>query len=368
MIFPSNNLPTSSQPWAREITKQLSNIIDSDNSNQINNTARDNQLNSSIIALGSVVTGVTNALQEIGLLQDTVLVDGDPTKIDGANIKVGTLSASQITTGTLNASLVNVTNINADNIESGTITGNFISGGTITGVTLQTSSSGRRVILGGTNISFYDSDGAFTGFITAAGSDSSAYMEIGAFTNNDIRFELGSIELSVPGAFMAVQTGDGGSPATAYVSGTLISMGGNVVIDGKMTSSTGVQSIFSYNNAVGGAARDLYITSAGNLGTIESSLKVKEEIQDLNLPIDAVFSVMPKTFKFKVDIKEFGREDAITTAGFIAEDMHDLGLTHFVNYGPNQEVEGISYTRYVVALQAAVRNLNERILTLENGA
>lgn len=59
----------------------------------------------------------------------------------------GTLNADDINTGTLNANNVNVTNINADNITAGTITGR----------TLQTASSGERVVVDGSSnsLQFY---------------------------------------------------------------------------------------------------------------------------------------------------------------------------------------------------------------------
>jgi hypothetical protein len=61
MIFPNSNLPLASQAWGREVTKQLSNIIDQTTSNEINNAARDNQLNSAIIAIGNNATAASAA-------------------------------------------------------------------------------------------------------------------------------------------------------------------------------------------------------------------------------------------------------------------------------------------------------------------
>jgi hypothetical protein len=58
VVFPKNNLPEPAQPWAREVQKQLSNVVASDKSNEINNAARDNQLNSSLISLTGVVSEV----------------------------------------------------------------------------------------------------------------------------------------------------------------------------------------------------------------------------------------------------------------------------------------------------------------------
>lgn len=67
MIFPSDNLPTAAKPWAREITKQLSNLIEATASNEINNAARDNQLNSSIIAASAAATTAQEAADAAGI-------------------------------------------------------------------------------------------------------------------------------------------------------------------------------------------------------------------------------------------------------------------------------------------------------------
>jgi hypothetical protein len=60
MIFPQSNLPTSAQPWAREVTKQLTSIIANVATNEVNNNARDNQLKSSIDAISKVSTVVSS--------------------------------------------------------------------------------------------------------------------------------------------------------------------------------------------------------------------------------------------------------------------------------------------------------------------
>jgi hypothetical protein len=331
VVFPKNNLPEPAQPWAREVQKQLANVIASDRANEINNAARDNQLNSSLISLTKVVSDV-----KIASDKSTEALDG----------LLGLGSTGSTYT------------INASNINAGTISGNFISGGTITGTNLQTATSGRRVFISGTTAIFYDESGERTGTITVSGSANESIMQInGPFASRSISF-------SSSNTFIA----GGGGTYIDLSDAPVINMNGNVSVTGRVTTSAGLQSLFSFNNQVGSGARDLFITSAGNLGTTLSSIRIKEDIENLNLPVDAIFSIQPKSFKFKVDIEEFGKENAPISVGFIAEEMHEAGLTDFVYYDKDGQVDGISYTRYVVALQAAVKNLNDRITAIENGA
>jgi hypothetical protein len=155
---------------------------------------------------------------------------------------------------------------------------------------------------------------------------------------------------------------------------TLNAEGGNVYVAGTLTSSTGSGDTYiggadgalynklTYSQAVSG--RGVIVTSGGLFGTTSSSRETKQDISNLSLDIDSILSIAPVSFKYKRDVANLG-EDAPTDWGMIAEDLHDAGLTKFVYYGENGEVEGIDYSRYVVALQAVVRNLAARLSTLE---
>lgn len=90
MIFPQSNLPIDAQPWAREITKQLSSLIDQVSSNEVNNAARDNQLNSSIIAASAAATRAENAVQ--GLID--LGQSGSGYTVNADNITAGTISGA----------------------------------------------------------------------------------------------------------------------------------------------------------------------------------------------------------------------------------------------------------------------------------
>jgi len=103
--------------------------------------------------------------------------------LNASNITAGTLSANRITggtmsanylsAGTINASSIDITNINANNINAGTITGLAINGNIITGGTVQTASSGRRVVMttGSGQVEFFNTGGTSVGGIIGVGSD-----------------------------------------------------------------------------------------------------------------------------------------------------------------------------------------------------
>jgi hypothetical protein len=65
LIFPTNNLPEASQAWAREIQKQLVNVVSANNANQINNTARDSQLANSVASINGTIRTLENLIKEV---------------------------------------------------------------------------------------------------------------------------------------------------------------------------------------------------------------------------------------------------------------------------------------------------------------
>lgn len=106
VVFPKNNLPEPAQPWAREVQKQLTNVVTSDRANEINNAARDNQLNSSLITLTGVVSEVkTVATQASQAAADAAAAAADANEAINGLIGLGTdgsaytLKANNITSG-----------------------------------------------------------------------------------------------------------------------------------------------------------------------------------------------------------------------------------------------------------------------------
>lgn len=127
IIFPKNNLPEASQEWAREIQKHLNNVIESSVSDEINNLARDNQLNTSVVAIQAVLNGLVSL---------------------GSTSSGYTINANNITTGTIDASTVTVTNISASEITSGTLNADVINGGTITASDIDLTSGSYGITIG----------------------------------------------------------------------------------------------------------------------------------------------------------------------------------------------------------------------------
>lgn len=121
-----------------------------------------------------------------------------------------------------------------------------------------------------------------------------------------------------------------------------------------------------YGNAVGtSGTRTVYITSTGTLGVAStSSRRFKENIKKYEDVTNRILNVSPVTFDYKVGV--LGEDEfRLNQFGLIAEDMHDAGLTHLVEYDENGNPDGIKYERLSLELLNTVKNLNDKIERLE---
>ena len=390
MPFPSSNLSTASQPWGREVEKQITTLSTTVKSNEINNAARDTQLSSALNSLQKIVS--------------TIYVPGTE-QIDGAALAAATLDGATVVDGTLPAGKIQANTITADQIATnyvyaGTINASQINAGTLTGFTIQTAASGRRVKIGGTTATFYDESGNYSGTITVAGSANEAIMTVnGPFTSRSISFSSVNTYISGGGGTYinlddepritlggnttisgtldvgAVSSGSI-SCGTVSSSGTLNSVGQLVCSGGSFNGTalvvdTGyLRCLDTYNrHTTGGLA--VSVASNGTYFTVSSSRRFKQDIADYSVQADKFLAMRPVSFRYKQEVEEVG-DQAGTAVGFIAEELEDLGLTEYVVYGEDGSPYGVNYTQMVVGIKqilstqdSLIKSLVSRIEALE---
>ena len=78
--------------------------------------------------------------------------------------------------------------------------------------------------------------------------------------------------------------------------------------------------------------------------------------------LEAAKKISPKHFESTVDNPQ---EVGQTRLGFIAEEIHDAGLTHAVAYNAEGQPESIDSVALIAALWHRVNDLEERLKTLE---
>jgi hypothetical protein len=128
--------------------------------------------------------------------------------------------------------------------------------------------------------------------------------------------------------------------------------------DGYM--NTGSRASSPYNLTSGNAA-NMVVGADGTLYRSTSSLKYKTDIEDYNKGLAEVLRMRPVYYK---SINE--REKDLQFAGLIAEEIHELGLTEFVQYAKDGTPDALAYSNMVALLVKAIQEQQEQINKLKN--
>jgi len=122
----------------------------------------------------------------------------------------------------------------------------------------------------------------------------------------------------------------------------------------------------SPHNFTSGAAANCVIDTDGALRRSISSLKYKTDVRDYDKGLNEVIQMRAVYYK--------GKNDGDTQfAGLIAEEVHDLGLTEFVQYAEDGTPDALAYSNMIALLTKAIQELSKqneelsnRLIKLEN--
>jgi hypothetical protein len=106
----------------------------------------------------------------------------------------------------------------------------------------------------------------------------------------------------------------------------------------------------------GPASANMFVDSTGQIYRATSSLKYKRDVENATHGLSDVMGLRSVTYKSK-------REDCGNTVygGFIAEEVHALGLTEFVDYNDEGEPDAIHYGSMVSLLTKAIQELKAEV-------
>jgi hypothetical protein len=151
-----------------------------------------------------------------------------------------------------------------------------------------------------------------------------------------------------------------------------------------LDNSGTIESKRTYNNTTGSFGANVYVHTDGSFNRATSSRRYKKDIVDADKGLDEILQLKPRNYKpenNRTDSSEVNAEvndphlDAAerTFAGLIAEEVHDLGLTEYVDYEEDGTTPSGLYYGNMVALlvkgiqeqQTIINDLKARIETLE---
>ena len=377
MTFPTNNLPTQSKYWGREVEKKITNLESSFKSAEINNVTRDSQLS---VTAGQALTAANNAASAAA--EASAAAAAASAAAATANNALSGLGSLDESTSTYK--------INADNLTAGTINAIAINGSTITGSTLTTAAPGtQRVVLNSNSITL-NNGSSDTGSIYGStyGSTPATYIQGNACV---LSSSQGNYFIGSTGVFSGSFSAENGiyTPSTIGANGVIT--GGSFKIGSstgpelsigsgnRVASSTGflsngplgVTGDITYSAAVDtGTTYPLYWKSGTNLiYRLSSSERYKTDIQDAQFNYEALLQAKVRTFKNKKDAEENGLENAELTYGYIAEELEALGLTDFVVYeadeNGNMRPESVNYMSMALASHEMLKVQDQKLKSLE---
>ena len=288
----------------------------------------------------------------------------NPEDIDGSTINnnsgwqtsggVTTIIGNTITTGYVNALSVVAGSVAAENI----------SGTTITGKTLQTASSGQRVVIDSSNdyIKFYDSNGALSGTIAGAPT-------YGIYANGDfyINGNLQGVGNSFATRFYAnAGSGSGIEPTwnNSVTCGTSAKRWSNVYsVSGNFSGTINVTGAVVSNTSVLSPAFSAYgggkANFTGNFTACPLPIAVGSALEKIGNPIPTPYEKLKdKTFAERdKDRKEMGVERMYYDIKQVPKECR------FIN---SEKKDDIEISRTVGFLYQCVIELNEEIKLLKN--
>jgi len=109
-----------------------------------------------------------------------------------------------------------------------------------------------------------------------------------------------------------------------------------------------------------GASANVVVAATGQLERSTSSIKYKRDVQDATHGLAEVMQLRPVTYKGKSE-----GDGETVFGGLIAEEVHDAGLTEFVQYNPEGEPDALAYGNMVSLCVKAIQELSAQVTALQ---
>ena len=211
---------------------------------------------------------------------------------------------------------------------------------------------------------YYANPAAFGGFTTFY-SNNTESMRITSSGNLGVGTTAPTSRLSVIAA-----TGAAAMRIEADSGQNAISIGGTGIINVDYPGVGGGRFSVSDNGNIGmprtygfttSNAANLFIDSSGLLYRSTSSIKYKTNVKNYDKGLDILSQMRPVYYNGNGD-----SDSGKTFAGLIAEEIHDLGLTEFVQYAQDGTPDALAYSNMVSLLVKGIQELKAELDTLKN--
>jgi trimeric autotransporter adhesin len=303
------------------------------------------------------------------------------------NTAVGQVALDANTTGSLNVAFgVNTLGLNTTGSENSAIGVSSLSANT-TGS--YNTALGRSALGANTTASNNTAVGYQAGYTNTTGTGSNYVGRQAGYSSNAnyntmMGDQAGYSSTGIGNTFFGYYAGGGATSATyntfvGYGAGNAITTGGKHTILGCYNGNSGGLDIRTASNYIvlsdgdgnprmrmngfglfcpevysvtGVATANVYVDGSGNLYRATSSLKYKTDVQDSEHGLADAMKLRSVTYKSKKE-----SESGIIFGGLIAEEVHEAGLTEFVQYAEDGTPDAIHYANMVALAFKAIQEL-----------
>lgn len=309
------------------------------------------------LTVSVVKEGMLAYLKDTNIL--TVNTDGTTT----GWVQIYPVVTAGITDGQVTNAKLAANSVSSSNIIDGTITGTDIAAGTITGANIQDASIGPSDLAAGTYGISISGNAATASYATSAGSASTASYATSA--GNADTLDNYNTSSTTAADTIPVRYGSGVLQAHSFIatgggSSGFYDQGGAYTYLG-LACMRVLNSDFVYSTPVSG--RTVLVNSNQTLGTSTSSIRWKEEIQDLDYPVEKILELRPISFRYKENHLEPDAARPVEL-GLIAEEVAALGFEELIFRDPDGNPDGIAYEKLAVPLLKLVQHQQTQIAAL----
>ena len=224
-----------------------------------------------------------------------------------------------------------------------------------------TISSGGQVIVGGTS---YSGISGVDGGFEIEGDSAQFLLNNPNFNHFTMYSAADSNIYNIFGDTGDYLIGTGDKDTSSFSEKMRIQSSGNVIF--LRTTFSSIQAVGCYTDTTASAA-NMHILSSGSVVRSTSSRKYKKNIQDSTHGINELLKLRSVTYQGT------GNHDGKQVlGGLIAEEVHDLGLTEFVQYAEDGTPDALAYghmvslcVKSIQEQQTIIEDLKARIETLE---
>jgi len=196
-------------------------------------------------------------------------------------------------------------------------------------------------------------------FYTNGGSGIVERMRITSGGVVNVLNDLGVGTATPSGKIHGVGINTSGSNNALYLENAVATILLRVRNDGAIYTGTAANS--PVNLTTGSAANVFVESGSGLLYRSTSSLKYKKNVQNYTKGLAEVMQMRPVYYKGK------GENDGDKQfAGLIAEEVHELGLTEFVQYAEDGSPDALAYQNMIALAFKAIQELTQKVNELES--